>query len=410
MTQNQPYRVDTLPFLSADYPGVRGVIKQYDDDFIVEEVPRYSASGEGTHIYFEIEKRGLTTRRAIEMIARFLDKKTTDIGYAGLKDAHGVTRQMLSVEHVEPSRVESLQLNRIQILSVTRHTNKIKLGHLAGNRFVIKIRDTIASPLHKAKPIFEMLIARGIPNYFGPQRFGVRGDNAQIGKAVLADDYDEAISLMLGQPGEMDRGDAKKARELFDAGDLKTSADVWQKGFRDQAKLCRAMMKENSNARKAWRAVHHSMRKFYVSAFQSALFNRVLACRIEGIDRLQAGDIAWKHKNGASFMVEDVEVEQPRCDTFEISPTGPIFGSHMTEPKGQAAKVEENVLKESGLSREQVRAKDGSKLDGARRPLRVPLKDALIDDGKDDRGSYLQLSFMLPPGAYATCVTREICK
>lgn len=398
------------PFLSADYPGVRGVIKRYDEDFVVEEIPRYSTSGEGTHIYFEIEKRGLTTRRAIEMIARSLNKKPRDIGYAGLKDAHGVTRQMLSVEHIEPSRVESLDLNRIQILSVTRHTNKIKLGHLSGNRFVIKIRDTIDLPIQKAKPIFEMLIARGVPNYFGPQRFGVRGDNAQIGKAVLADDYDKAISLMLGRPGEMDSGDAKKARELFDAGDLKTSAEVWQKGFRDQAKLCRAVMNENGNARKAWRTVHHSMRKFYVSAFQSALFNKVLAYRLAGIDKLHVGDIAWKHRNGASFLVEDVEVEQLRCDAFEISATGPIFGSHMSEPLGQAAKVEENVLQESGLSRDQVRAKDGSKLDGARRPLRVPLKDALIEEGKDDNGCYLQLSFMLPPGAYATCVTREICK
>ena len=95
-----------LPYLTADLPGVGGEIKRFDEDFVVEELPLYAPSGAGTHVYFTIEKRGLPTLAAIQHIARALGRQPRDIGYAGMKDAHGVTRQMLSVEHVENSQVD----------------------------------------------------------------------------------------------------------------------------------------------------------------------------------------------------------------------------------------------------------------------------------------------------------------
>lgn len=410
MTATPPLNEHQLPYLTADLPGVGGVIKRYDGDFIVEEIPLYHASGEGTHTYFRIEKQGVTTLAAVERIARALGRNPRDIGYAGLKDAHGITRQMLSIEHVDPAQVESLELGRIRVLTVDRHRNKIKLGHLGGNRFIIKIRDTVSSPLSQVKPIAEILASRGVPDYFGPQRFGVRGDNALVGRAVLLEDYDEAIALILGRPEPTDHGDARKARELFDGGDLEASATAWSRAFPQQRRICRALINARGDARKAWRAVHHTLRKLFVSAVQSDLLNRVLARRIDTIDRLQTGDIAWKHRNGACFLVEDGVVEQPRCDAFEISPTGPLFGRRMTEAQGTQGQLEAAVLAESGLMKEQMRVRDGTKLDGARRPLRVPLVDLDITTGDDDHGPYLLLPFMLPPGAYATSVTREICK
>jgi len=400
----------TLPYLTAKLPGVGGVIKRHDEDFVVEELPLYPAGGEGTHTYFMLEKRGLTTPAAIDLVARALGCSRRDFGYAGLKDAHGVTRQMVSIEHVEPARVASLEFSRIRILSVARHTNKIKLGHLAGNRFDIKIREACDSAVTLVRPIVSVLGERGVPNYFGPQRFGARGDNAAIGRAILHDDYGEAIAQLLGRPGPVDRGDVRKARELFDAGDVAAAADTWPRGMDTQRRVCRALIKNGGDAKRAWRAVDHSLRKLYVSAVQSDLFNRVLANRIDGIDRLVAGDIAWLHRNGACFRVEDPEVEQPRCDSFEISPSGPLYGKRMTEPGGTAAEAETKVLADSGLAKEQMHARDGTKLDGARRPLRVPLGKPQTGEGEDDRGHYLRLCFSLPPGAYATNVTREICK
>jgi len=399
-----------LPYLTADLPGVGGVIKQYDEDFLVEEIPLYEACGEGTHTYFVVEKQGQTTLAAIRRIAQALGRNPRDIGYAGLKDAHGVTRQWLSIEHMDPGRVASLELGRIRVLSTTRHGNKIKLGHLAGNRFDIRIREAATSPLEPAKSILDLLTKRGVPNYFGPQRFGARGDNALVGRAVLLDDYDEAVALILGRPGPADHGDVRKARELFDAGDWEGSAAAWPGAFQEQVRICRAMVKSRGNAGTAWRAVHHTLRKLYVSAVQSDLFNRVLTRRVTGIDRIETGDVAWKHRNGACFRVEDADEEQPRCDAFEISPTGPLFGRRMTDAEGTPGQVETAILTESGLERDQIRTRDGTKLDGARRPLRVPVVDPDIDAGKDDRGAFLRLTFTLAPGAYATNVTREVCK
>ena len=184
-----------LPYLTADLPGIGGVIKRYDEDFLVEEIPLYPASGQGTHLYLLMEKRGLTTPAAIREIAGELGRDPRDFGYAGLKDAHGVTRQMVSIEHVDPQRVASLSFRRIRILSVDRHTNKVKLGHLSGNRFDLRIRDTIQAPLEIGRAIVDRLASRGAANYFGPQRFGVRGDNAEVGRAVIGGDYGRAIDI-----------------------------------------------------------------------------------------------------------------------------------------------------------------------------------------------------------------------
>ncbi|MEK6676264.1 MAG: tRNA pseudouridine(13) synthase TruD [Planctomycetota bacterium] len=401
---------DSLPFLTADLPGIGGVIKRYNEDFVVEEMPLYPASGQGTHIYFTIEKQGLTTLAAIKMVAHALGREPRDIGYAGMKDAHGITRQMLSVEHMEPDRVRNLDVSRIKILSVDRHGNKIKLGHLAGNRFDLKVRDFAAGTLPRARAIVDRLVKRGVPNYFGPQRFGARGDNANIGLAVLCGNYEEAIALILGRVSSFDHGQVRKARELFDAGDLRGAMLAWPGGFREQQRVGREMLKTGGDAQRAWRAVDHTLRKLYISAFQSELFNQVLSLRLEKLDRLLTGDWAWKHVNGACFLVEDAATEQPRCDAFEISPTGPLFGPRMSDAVGEPGRIETQVLMDADITRDQIQSRFAVAVAGGRRPLRVPLKEAAVDEGRDDRGPFLRLCFALPAGSYATNVTREICK
>lgn len=404
--------VDDLPFLTAALPGVGGVIKRYNEDFVVEEVPLYTPSGEGTHVYFTIEKQGMTTPAAVQQIARRLGRNAHDIGFAGMKDAHAITRQMMSVEHIDPQRVAALEMARLRVLSVTRHTNKLKLGHLAGNRFILRIRETVRR-VEEAEPqataILDILVQRGVPNYFGPQRFGARGDNALIGRAVVRNDLAEAISYILGKPGPVDHGEVQKARELFDAGDYEGAAATWPRAFGEQTKWCRVLARGGS-FENAWRSVNHTLRKLYFSAFQSDLFNQVLARRIEGVDRVLVGDLAWKHRNGACFRVEDATVEQPRCDIFEISPTGPLHGRRMTEALHEPGLIEAEVLAGSGVTREELDRRGSDHFDGGRRPLRVPIDDPRVEPGKDDRGPYLELQFMLPAGSYATNVTREITK
>jgi len=399
-----------LPYLTDDLPGVGGVIKAYNEDFFVEEIPRYEPSGDGTHVYLTIEKSGMTTPEAIGLLAQRLGRRPGEFGYAGMKDAHGVTRQRVSIEHIDPKLVEGLDLTRLRVCDISRHTNKIKLGHLSGNRFTIRIRDCDPDPLNTVGAILQTLQRRGVPNYFGPQRFGVRGDNAEVGLCVLRRDYAGAMSRILGRPMAFERADIQEARRLFDTGDYAAAAGAWPKRFRDQARLCAILAEGDGNAKRAWQIVRRQQRALYFSALQSALFNQVVARRIGRLDHLLLGEVAWIHRNGACFHVEDVAAEQPRCNTFEISPTGPLFGRKMKAASGDAAELEIAVLRDAGLEPLEVASPEHARLDGARRPLRVPLADTSCDAGEDVHGRFVEVRFALPPGSYATVVTRELTK
>src|SRR4051794_29288868 len=155
-----------LPYLTPDFPGLAGTIKQRAEDFFVQELPLYEPSGQGEHVYCEIQKVGLSTFDAVHQIARALDVSSRDIGYAGMKDARAVTRQMLSILGTSEDAVRALKFPNLSVLWAARHDNKLRLGHLAGNRFVIKIRDVQPTDVVKLRPVLDVIEKRGLPNYF----------------------------------------------------------------------------------------------------------------------------------------------------------------------------------------------------------------------------------------------------
>jgi tRNA pseudouridine13 synthase len=400
------------PYLTAGLPGIGGVIKARQEDFIVEEMPLYAASGAGTHVYAYIEKRGISTADAIARLARALDRRRNDIGFAGLKDAKAVTRQWVSVEHIDASGLLELDIPHVKILEVTRHTNKIHLGHLAANRFKIRIRD-MALPIKEARAVAEQVLSvlsqKGVPNFFGPQRFGNRNDGHLLGRAIVAGELDEFLSIFLGRPTGNENPLILSARQSYEKGDYEKAWLAWPRSYCEQRRALKALMATGGRKR-AFLAVDMGTKRLFVSAYQSAIFNEVLAARMPRIDSLLLGDMAYLHHNGACFRVEDPIAEQPRCDAWEISPTGPIFGRRMTELTGPAGELEGPLLEESrtltnGFKRV---AKDLAK--GERRPLRFRPGNVEISTGRDDLGDLLELRFDLPPGCYATVLVREITK
>ncbi len=399
--------IDQLPRQLTGFGRPAGTIKGDYTDFVVDELPLYPAAGSGTHTYFHLEKAGLTTTQAIQDIARALGVPRRNIGFAGLKDARAVTRQWLSVEHIDPERVAGLNIPRLRILETTRHQNKLRLGHLAGNRFTIRVRNTDTERLPELEDALAQLGRVGVPNYFGSQRFGYRGDTWRVGAAIVRNCPDEALDTILGQPNEHDTGHVRRARQLYDTGQYSAAAGQWPGMFRAERRALKALARR-ANPTAALRTFDKPARAFFVSAYQSYLFNQVVAARLQtGLGRLQEGDLAWIHANGAVFLVEDASREQPRADDFEISPTGPLFGPRMSAPGGLPGELEQVVLSNEELPPDAL-ARTNPRPHGGRRPLRFRPADAKLELGADDRGAYLELRFALARGCYATALLREL--
>jgi tRNA pseudouridine13 synthase len=319
--------------------------------FVVEEIAAYEPSGEGEHTFLWVEKRGLTTPEAVKRLARLLDVDARDVGYAGLKDRHAVTRQWMSVPRVDPERARAIAEPELAVREARRHGNKLRTGHLRGNRFEVVVTvDAGDDALERLRARLERLAAEGVPNRFGAQRFGAAGDNAAAGLAVLR--------------GERRERDAR-------------------------------------------------VRRLLLSAAQSAVFNRALELRAAapgGLRGVLAGDVLQKVTSGGLFVTEDTAVDQRRVDAGELAITGPMPGGREKEPPpGTPARaVEDQALSGAGATREDF-ARAGRDLPGARRPYLVPLtlgeppvqpEPALAGPGE----VAVRLRFSLPAGAYATVV------
>jgi tRNA pseudouridine13 synthase len=402
-----------LPFLTADLPGIGGDIKTIPSDFEVEEIPLYEFSGSGTHTFFCVQKKGMTTTETISRLAQALGVRRFDIGYAGRKDANAITRQWFSIEHIDPEKVKNLKLNHIRILDITRHNNKLKVGHLKGNRFRIRLRH-LQQPADEAatlaQQILDILCRRGVPNYFGPQRFGYRYDSHLLGEALVKNDIRRFFDVLLGHPESEPQEEFVLARTLYHQGDFEAAFEAWHPAFRDHRDALKTLIRSKGKLNKALRSIDKHLLSLFVSAWQSDLFNTVLAKRISLIDTVVEGDMAYKHDNGACFRVENPNAEQPRCTAFEISPTGPLLGARMMELTGFPGDIENPILQAAALTPEdyvRVKRYGGT---GGRRPLRFLVQNMNLKIGHDNHGEFLQLNFELPSGCYATVLLRELTK
>src|SRR5207253_2793853 len=186
------------PLLTSDLPGIGGRIKQTPEDFEVEEIPAYEPSGQGEFLYLWVEKRAMGAEYFFRQIARRLDIPVGDLGAAGMKDRHAITRQMISVPASVHDRLQQIEGDGIRLLSVSRHGNKLKPGHLHGNRFRILIRDADAGAAAHLPALVERLRRDGLANFYGPQRFGHDGETVLAGLALLR--HEPPPSTVTGRP------------------------------------------------------------------------------------------------------------------------------------------------------------------------------------------------------------------
>ncbi|WP_390890392.1 tRNA pseudouridine(13) synthase TruD [Geoalkalibacter halelectricus] len=393
------------PFLSAHFPGTGGLIKETPEDFEVEELPLYTPCGNGEHLYLFIEKKGLTTLEALRHLAQAFEVRERDLGYAGLKDARALTRQWISVPGGRREQLAGLNVPGLRVLEADYHRNKLRLGHLAGNRFRIRIRGVADDALEVARDVLHVLTQVGVPNYFGEQRYGVLNNNHRVGQALVAGDFAEAARQILGDPQSIQDRRWRLAAQAFWEGDFATALNALPRRMADERRLV-AALRDGAEARQAVLGFPRRKLRLFLSACQSWLFDRLVAMRLGSLDVLWAGDLAYIHGKGACFSVEDPSREQPRADRFEISPSGPLFGTKVRLATAQAGLLEESLLEHARLRLESFRLPAGLTMEGERRPLRVPLGQAEVTPLADA----LEVSFELPRGSYATSVIREIIK
>ncbi len=409
-----------LSYLTPGLPGIGGRIKLQPEDFLVEEQPLYPTKGEGEHLYLFIEKRGQTTSNVVRRIAKMFRVSKTDVGYAGLKDKHAVTRQHLSVYLPDTSQDQNLisrfEFTPFKLLWSDRHHNKLRRGHLASNRFVIYIRHIQPTAVLKVKTVLDRLVQTGVPNYIGSQRFGYRCNNNELGRLLLLGKWQALLDEMLGRPIDDDSEATFSGRQEYDRGDYQAALAAWPKHLRNDRQALDAL-RQGKSPRQAVQTIDLQQQEYLISALQSRIFNLVLNRRIQDrlFDQLVPGDLAWKHDNRSVFAVDEQVAGHEnspagRVRQFEVSPSGPMWGRQMTRPSGQVLDWETQALHHCGIGTADIEACQHVNMPGNRRQMRVQLRDPSTSGGADEHGNYVRVAFELPRGSFATIVLREIMK
>ncbi len=309
-----PFDLFMPPLLTDDLPGVGGRIKVEPEDFEVEEIPSYEPLGHGEHLFLWVQKVGVGPEFFARTIAQRLNVPVNSVGMAGLKDRHAISRQWVSVPQGAEPNLHKLDGDGITLLRHTRNQNKLKTGHSRGNRFRVLIRDADPANAEALGAVLARLRLLGMPNYYGPQRFGRGGGTVDLGFQCLA-------------------GTQSKRIRPF-------------------------------------------VYKFALSAVQSLLFNDYLGRRVQdGLYRkVLPGDVMMKWPFGGLFVTDDVAVEQARFDAKEIVTGGPMFGTHTFAAAKDAAEREAAVLADHKLSAKSF-ANFGKLMGGTRRHNLIYLDD-----------------------------------
>ena len=359
------------PLYALTHAPIEAYFSKNSDDFVVREIPLYEFSGDGEHLIVEISKKDMTTQEALHVLSEVTGAKMRDFGYAGLKDKQGMTTQFISMPRKFESNLANFSHEKMKILSLNAHKNKLRIGHLKGNSFFIRLKKVLPSNAKKLEQAFVSIDKMGYANYFGYQRFGKFGDNAETGLEILKN-------------GTIN-GKKSKNPKLND---------------------------------------------FLISAYQSDLFNRWLSKRVEisrfaqdfslgelaqiypyldnailknlksqkRFFKLIEGEVLGHYPHGKCFLCEDLDAEGARFDARDITSCGLIAGAKAYESQGAARAVEDQIFAQANEYK--------AKMTGSRRFAWCYLEDASYKYNEEK--AHFTINFTLQKGSYATVVLEEI--
>ncbi|ARR00859.1 tRNA pseudouridine(13) synthase TruD [Campylobacter porcelli] len=359
------------PLLTTTHTPINAHFSKNASDFVVREIPLYEFSGNGEHLVMQIQKKGLSTSEALSILASATGAKVRDFGYAGLKDKEGMTTQYISIPAKFQSAIANFSYDNIKILNTTRHNNKLRIGHLKGNHFFIRLKKVLPSEAQKLKNAINLIDSRGFANYFGYQRFGKFANNYQNAKELLT---------------AMANGDKKILKKY-----------------------------------------NPKLRDFLISAYQGELFNRYLSKRVEisrfcdsfsikelaeiykfDMDtikdlksqkqffKLIRGEVMGHYPFGRLFLCEDLSCEVEKFIQRDRTSCGLLLGSKAYEASGVAMQIERDII-----GTEFIKFMNGS------RRFNWVWADEMRYSYNEEEAQF-SLSFTLQKGSYATTLLREI--
>ncbi len=335
--------------------------KQTPSDFVVTEIPLYEFSGDGEHLILKIRKKGLTTWQMVNVLSSHLGIKAREIGYAGLKDKDAMTLQHISLPRKYEKSLESFSHPQIRILERTYHNNKIKTGHLKGNRFFIRLKKVGKTDAAKIDSLLKWISENGSPNYFGYQRFGRNSDNYETAKQLI----DKKLRIR-----------DRKRRDFLISAYQSHLFNLWLSKRIEISRLFDSLtLKE--------------LKKLFVWGDESIRQIK----REAHFFRLLPGDLLSHYPHGKLFQIEDLKEESVRFKNRQTSPTGLLCG----EKTKLAADIAWMVEKEFTQS---VPAR------GSRRYAWIWPEE--IEGVYKEQVAHYELHFTLPKGSYATVVLEMI--
>jgi len=339
-------------------------IKQIPDDFIVKEITNTELKDKGNYTYFTLKKRNYTTERAVSAIAHYLKTDRKNIGYAGSKDKNALTEQLISIKG--QIKKQDINLKDIELIYKGKGNERISLGDLKGNEFIITVRN-----LNKEEVKLK-LTSTQIPNYFDEQRFSK--NNVEIGRSILKKDFKKAVNLIL---------------ENYSENNINFEKDVKEHISGLPNDFIGAIKK-----------VPKKIRMMYVHAFQSLIFNKT----VSGLIMSETKDYKKVNYSQGIFVFPNKDL-----NNIKIPIVG--FGTEFKDDK--LRNISLALLKKEGIILRDfiVRGMPELASEGNERNMFVKVEKLNIkteDDELNKNKKKCIISFTLPKGSYATIVIKKI--
>jgi len=441
MIQSSPLEAELgMEVYASSTRGIGGKIRSRLEDFIVEEVlldgskasvqpckDTCQVSGRGRYLICILIKRGWDTLVVIEKIARQIGVSPDMINIAGIKDAQALTAQHVSIGAISPEKIK-INLKDVYLIPTRFSEEKISTGILMGNQFNITVRSIFHSPTETHKMISEtwreISSLGGVPNFFGHQRFGtIRPITHKVGKFLVKERFEEAAMLFLSEPSEHEALHARDAREyLRETCDFRSALKKFPRSLIYERLMLRYLSRYPKDFLGAFRRLPVKLRRLFIQAYQSYLFNRFLSERMKrkiSLTGVQKGD--YIVKIGAKGLpingflkVEDgnLHLVSSKVKKREMALALPVIGFDQQLSSGIQGEIEREILEREGVQPQDFRIEKmpESSMRGGLRKAVASVMNLRFESRSVDDEAIAKFKFTLHRGSYATVVLREFMK